>query len=197
MLRRVGAWFARLHALDGAAGSRGRGFRRARRGLPRARRRQRSRRGASRRLRARACAAARGACRRPRGSRPATTTCITATSSTTARGLLAVDWEYAGPGDPAADLASCIGYHALGDAGGRCAARRLRRSAGARALRARARSARLDLRLPVVRMERGGGRGTRRSTRRTGAARGAARRLSGCADTGASGKMRDPWPRSP
>lgn len=28
--------------------------------------------------------------------------------------LLAVDWEYAGPGDPAADLASCIGYHALG-----------------------------------------------------------------------------------
>jgi aminoglycoside phosphotransferase (APT) family kinase protein len=27
--------------------------------------------------------------------------------------LLAVDWEYAGPGDPAADLASCIGYHDL------------------------------------------------------------------------------------
>jgi aminoglycoside phosphotransferase (APT) family kinase protein len=27
--------------------------------------------------------------------------------------LLAVDWEYAGPGDPAADLASCVGYHAL------------------------------------------------------------------------------------
>jgi aminoglycoside phosphotransferase (APT) family kinase protein len=27
--------------------------------------------------------------------------------------LLAVDWEYAGPGDPAADLAACIGYHAL------------------------------------------------------------------------------------
>jgi thiamine kinase-like enzyme len=25
-----------------------------------------------------------------------------------------VDWEYAGPGDPAADLAACIGYHALG-----------------------------------------------------------------------------------
>lgn len=30
--------------------------------------------------------------------------------------LLAVDWEYAGPGDPAADLASCIGYHDLDDA---------------------------------------------------------------------------------
>jgi aminoglycoside phosphotransferase (APT) family kinase protein len=30
--------------------------------------------------------------------------------------LLAVDWEYAGPGDPAADLAACIGYHALGSA---------------------------------------------------------------------------------
>jgi thiamine kinase-like enzyme len=29
------------------------------------------------------------------------------------RRLLAVDWEYAGPGDPAADLAACIGYHAL------------------------------------------------------------------------------------
>ncbi len=33
------------------------------------------------------------------------------------RHLLAVDWEYAGPGDPAADIASCIGYHRLGDAG--------------------------------------------------------------------------------
>ncbi|MEX2151008.1 MAG: nicotinamide riboside transporter PnuC [Steroidobacteraceae bacterium] len=29
-------------------------------------------------------------------------------------GLLAIDWEYAGPGDPAADLASCIGCHGLG-----------------------------------------------------------------------------------
>lgn len=29
--------------------------------------------------------------------------------------LMAVDWEYGGSGDPAADLASCIGYHALGD----------------------------------------------------------------------------------
>lgn len=28
-------------------------------------------------------------------------------------GLLAIDWEYAGPGDPAADIAACIGYHAL------------------------------------------------------------------------------------
>jgi aminoglycoside phosphotransferase (APT) family kinase protein len=33
------------------------------------------------------------------------------------RRLLAVDWEYAGPGDPAADIASCIGYHRLGVAG--------------------------------------------------------------------------------
>ncbi|MGQ0430419.1 MAG: choline/ethanolamine kinase family protein [Gammaproteobacteria bacterium] len=30
--------------------------------------------------------------------------------------LLAIDWEYAGPGDRAADLASCIGYHGLGPA---------------------------------------------------------------------------------
>jgi len=27
--------------------------------------------------------------------------------------LVAIDWEYAGPGDPAADLAACIGYHDL------------------------------------------------------------------------------------
>jgi aminoglycoside phosphotransferase (APT) family kinase protein len=27
--------------------------------------------------------------------------------------ILAIDWEYAGPGDPAADLAACIGYHDL------------------------------------------------------------------------------------
>lgn len=33
------------------------------------------------------------------------------------RRLLAVDWEYAGPGDPAADIAACIGYLDL-DAGG-------------------------------------------------------------------------------
>ena len=31
--------------------------------------------------------------------------------------LVAVDWEYAGPGDAAADVASCIGYHALDAAG--------------------------------------------------------------------------------
>jgi Ser/Thr protein kinase RdoA (MazF antagonist) len=30
--------------------------------------------------------------------------------------LFAIDWEYAGPGDPAADLAACAGYHALDDA---------------------------------------------------------------------------------
>lgn len=34
----------------------------------------------------------------------------------TGRSLLVLDWEYAGPGDPAADLAACIGYHGL-DAG--------------------------------------------------------------------------------
>ncbi len=31
--------------------------------------------------------------------------------------LLAVDWEYAGPGDPAADLAACVGYHDLDETG--------------------------------------------------------------------------------
>jgi aminoglycoside phosphotransferase (APT) family kinase protein len=32
----------------------------------------------------------------------------------TGASLLVIDWEYAGPGDPAADLAACIGYHNLG-----------------------------------------------------------------------------------
>jgi aminoglycoside phosphotransferase (APT) family kinase protein len=32
----------------------------------------------------------------------------------TGASLLVIDWEYAGPGDPAADLAACIGYHGLG-----------------------------------------------------------------------------------
>lgn len=32
----------------------------------------------------------------------------------TGQALLVLDWEYAGPGDPAADLAACIGYHGLG-----------------------------------------------------------------------------------
>lgn len=31
--------------------------------------------------------------------------------------LILLDWEYAGPGDPAADLASCIGYHGPGPDG--------------------------------------------------------------------------------
>ncbi len=43
----------------------------------------------------------------------ATTTCTGATCSTTARRILAIDWEYAGPGDPAADLAAFAGYQAL------------------------------------------------------------------------------------
>lgn len=34
----------------------------------------------------------------------------------TGEALMVLDWEYAGPGDPAADLASCIGYHDLGPA---------------------------------------------------------------------------------
>lgn len=34
----------------------------------------------------------------------------------TGRSLVVFDWEYAGPGDPAADLAACIGYHSLGPA---------------------------------------------------------------------------------
>jgi len=34
----------------------------------------------------------------------------------TGAAIMVIDWEYAGPGDPAADLASCIGYHDLGPA---------------------------------------------------------------------------------
>lgn len=32
----------------------------------------------------------------------------------TGESLVVLDWEYAGPGDPAADLAACVGYHGLG-----------------------------------------------------------------------------------
>ncbi len=35
----------------------------------------------------------------------------------TGGGLIVIDWEYAGPGDPAADLACCAGYHGLDAAG--------------------------------------------------------------------------------
>ena len=110
--------------------------------------------------------------------------------------LLAVDWEYAGPGDPAADLASCIGYNAI--AGARAEALFDGYGADGAELRARVAAsgwifdclwfgwnaaAALD--------------GLTARSRRTVAAGGAARRLSGCRATGASRKMRDPWPRSP
>ena len=173
-----------------AAGTRGRRLRRARGRLSRARHR-RQRRTDVRRSRASSTRGARR-CRRLRGSRPAITTCITATSSTTACGSLAVDWEYAGPGDPAADLASCIGYHELDDA----AVDALLAGYGS----ARRRCARASRRSPGSSTACGTA-GTRprhsRASRRTPRA-GATRALlpSGCT-VAHSRKMRDPWPRSP
>lgn len=35
----------------------------------------------------------------------------------TGKALFVLDWEYAGPGDPSADLAACAGYHFLGPSG--------------------------------------------------------------------------------
>ena len=70
----------------------------------------------------------------------------------TPAGLVAIDWEYAGPGDPAADLASCIGYHDLGPR--EIDALLAGYGAAAEDLRERLATARLDFRLPVLRMER-------------------------------------------
>ncbi len=74
--------------------------------------------------------------------------------------LIALDWEYAGPGDPAADLAACIGYHDLDSAAGRGAARRTWRRSRIAACQA-ARAA-LDLRLPVAGLDGSGCTGRHR-----------------------------------
>jgi len=113
MLRRVGAWFARLHALEAPAGIPVVEFgERAAAYLERAApqdpdgRIARLQRELARRCAALAPPARIAACHHDPHRRNFV--------DDGAR-ILAVDWEYAGPGDPAADLAACAGYHALGE----------------------------------------------------------------------------------
>lgn len=112
LLRRIGGWFARLHALPvppGLAvvdfGERAAGF------VAEA--------GAAVDAEAvRALDDRLGALRAAIGPAAAAVPCHHDTHHQnlidTGSALIAVDWEYAGPGDPAADLAACIGYHELG-----------------------------------------------------------------------------------
>lgn len=114
MLRRVGAWFARLHALEAPAGLPVVDFgERAAACLERVApqdpdgRIARLQRELARRRAALAPPARIAACHHDPHRRNFV--------DDGAR-ILAVDWEYAGPGDPAADLAACAGYPALGEA---------------------------------------------------------------------------------
>jgi aminoglycoside phosphotransferase (APT) family kinase protein len=113
MLRRVGAWFARLHALEAPAGLAVVDFgERAAACLERVApqdpdgRIARLQRELARRRAELAPPARVAACHHDPHRRNFV--------DDGAR-ILAVDWEYAGPGDPAADLAACAGYHALGE----------------------------------------------------------------------------------
>ena len=145
-------------------------------------------------------ASSRGAARRfrrRRASRPAITTCTGAISSTTARGSSRSTGNTRVPATRRRTSRPASGYHALDAHGDRRPARGLRRGARA-ALRARvAALAWIFDCLWYGWNAAAAGPRARARRRRTGAARGAAGRVSGCTDTGASGKMRDPWPRSP
>ena len=111
LLRRLGAWFARLHGLTPPAGLAVVDFgARAHAYLERLLREGGD--GGARALLA--------ALEDRRGRLPAPVRLVACHHDLHRRNLiddgerlLAVDWEYAGPGDPAADLAACIGYHAL------------------------------------------------------------------------------------
>ena len=111
LLRRVGAWFGCLHALEPPAGLAVVDFgERAADYLSRVAVRDPD--GSIRRLQ-------RGLEHR-RGELPAPVRLASCHHDPHRRNLLddgarilAIDWEYAGPGDPAADLAACVGYHAL------------------------------------------------------------------------------------
>ncbi len=111
MLRRVGAWFARLHALEAPAGLPVVDFgERAAACLEHVAsqdpdgRTARLRRELARRRAVLAPPARIAACHHDPHRRNFV--------DDGAR-ILAVDWEYAGPGDPTADFAACVGYHAL------------------------------------------------------------------------------------
>jgi aminoglycoside phosphotransferase (APT) family kinase protein len=113
MLRRIGAWFARLHALEAPAGLPVVDFgERAAAYLDNVAPRgpdgriARMRRELARRRAALAPPERIAACHHDPHRR---------NFIDDGARILAVDWEYAGPGDPAADLAACAGYHALGE----------------------------------------------------------------------------------
>ena len=110
-LRRVGAWFARLHALEAPPGLAFVDFgQRAAAYLERVApqdpdgRIARLRRELMRRRAALAPPARIAPCHHDPHRRNFVDDGVR---------IIAVDWEYAGPGDPAADLAACAGYHAL------------------------------------------------------------------------------------
>jgi Ser/Thr protein kinase RdoA (MazF antagonist) len=111
LLRRVGAWFARLHALEPPPGLAAIDFgERAAACLARI---------ASREADPLVARLERELARR-RAALPAPARLAPCHHDPHRRNLLddgtrilAVDWEYAGPGDPAADLAACAGYHGL------------------------------------------------------------------------------------
>jgi thiamine kinase-like enzyme len=110
-LRRVGAWFARLHALEAPAGLAVVDFgERAAAYLERVAARAPDRRIA--RLRGE-LARRRAALAPPARIAPCHHDPHRQNFVDDGAQILAVDWEYAGPGDPAADLAACARYHAL------------------------------------------------------------------------------------
>lgn len=111
VLARAGAWLARLHAIDAPAGfpvvdfgERAAGYLEAmRRAAP-----------------APALDAIRAALASQRAALPPSARLAACHHDLhhrnfvdTGEGLVVIDWEYAGPGDPAADLAGCAGYHRL------------------------------------------------------------------------------------
>jgi Ser/Thr protein kinase RdoA (MazF antagonist) len=111
LLRRVGAWFARLHALDAPGGLPVVDFgERAEAYLARVAVRDR---GAPLRRLGRELARRRAAMPPPARFAPCHHDPHRRNFLDDGARIVAIDWEYAGPGDPAADLAACAGYHAL------------------------------------------------------------------------------------
>jgi Ser/Thr protein kinase RdoA (MazF antagonist) len=111
LLRRVGAWFARLHALDAPGGLAVVDFgERAEAYLARVAVRDR---GAPLRRLGRELARRRAAIPPPARFAPCHHDPHRRNFLDDGARIVAIDWEYAGPGDPAADLAACAGYHAL------------------------------------------------------------------------------------
>ena len=111
MLARIGSWFARLHALSppiGLAaidfGARAAGYLQSLRGQLPAAFLQELERGLAARRKAAPPPPRLAPCHHDPHHLNLVDRCDA---------LMALDWEYAGPGDPAADLAACICYHDL------------------------------------------------------------------------------------